>query len=218
MIAPLKFIPVAETSGLIVPIGEWVMTEACRQAQDWQNRGADPIRVAINVSARQFKDPDLINKIAQSLESTGLDPRLLELELTESIVMEDPVASARRLNQIRDLGVSISIDDFGTGYSSLSYLRQFPIDVLKIDRSFVRDVNVDPHNAAIVTAILAMARQLQIKVVAEGIETYEQQQFLAAHGCELGQGYFFSKPLPAAECEKLFEKHLAKAIPLSIVK
>jgi diguanylate cyclase (GGDEF)-like protein len=218
MIAPLKFIPVAETSGLIVPIGEWVMTEACRQAQEWQSRGADPLRVAVNVSARQFKDPNLIKKIAQSLETTGLDPRLLELELTESIVMEDPVNSARRLNEIRDLGVSISIDDFGTGYSSLSYLRQFPIDVLKIDRSFVRDVNVDPHNAAIVTAILAMARQLQIKVVAEGIETSEQQQFLAAHGCELGQGYFFSKPLPAPECEKLFEKHLSRAIPLSVVK
>ncbi|MBI1892119.1 MAG: EAL domain-containing protein [Burkholderiales bacterium] len=220
MIAPLKFIPIAEVSGLIVPIGEWVLTEACRQAQEWQARGADPIRVAVNVSARQFKDANLIKKIAQSLETSGLDPRLLELELTESIVMEDPVSSARRLNEIRDLGVSISIDDFGTGYSSLSYLKQFPIDVLKIDRSFVRDVNVDQHNAAIVTAILAMARQLQIEVVAEGIETAEQEQFLAEHGCQIGQGYHFSKPLPAADCEKLFDKHLAKNVTFafSVVK
>ncbi|QAU32781.1 EAL domain-containing protein [Janthinobacterium sp. 17J80-10] len=218
MIAPLKFIPVAEMSGLIVPIGEWVMQEACRQAQDWQKRGADAIGVAVNVSARQFKDPALITKIAQCLESSGLDPRLLELELTESIVMEDPVSSAARLNQIRDLGVSISIDDFGTGYSSLSYLRQFPIDTLKIDRSFVRDVNVDAHNAAIVTAILAMARQLQIGVVAEGIETAEQQNFLAQHGCGIGQGYYFSKPLPAAECEKLFERRPARALPFSVVR
>lgn len=218
MIAPLKFIPVAEMSGLIVPIGEWVMQEACRQAQDWQNRGADAVAVAVNVSARQFKDPALITKIAQCLESSGLDPRLLELELTESIVMEDPVSSAARLNQIRDLGVSISIDDFGTGYSSLSYLRQFPIDTLKIDRSFVRDVNVDTHNAAIVTAILAMARQLQIGVVAEGIETAEQQAFLAKHGCGIGQGFYFSKPLPAAECEKLFERRPARALPFSVVR
>jgi diguanylate cyclase (GGDEF)-like protein/PAS domain S-box-containing protein len=218
MIAPLKFIPVAEMSGLIVPIGEWVMTEACRQAQAWQERGAQPVRVAINVSARQFKDPQLIHKIAQCLESTGLDPRLLELELTESIVMEDPANSAQRLNQIRDLGVSISIDDFGTGYSSLSYLKQFPIDTLKIDRSFVRDVNIDPHNAAIVTAILAMARQLQIEVVAEGIETRDQQEFLASHGCEMGQGYYFSKPLPAAECDALLQVKPAQVVPLVAVK
>ncbi len=218
MIAPLKFIPVAEMSGLIVPIGEWVMQEACRQAQDWQARGAERIGVAVNVSARQFRDPALITKIAQCLESTGLDPRLLELELTESIVMDDPVNSAARLNEIRDLGVSISIDDFGTGYSSLSYLKQFPIDTLKIDRSFVRDVNVDPHNAAIVTAILAMARQLQIAVVAEGIETPEQQAFLAEHGCGIGQGYYFSKPMPAAECEKQFARRPARPLPFAVVR
>jgi EAL domain-containing protein (putative c-di-GMP-specific phosphodiesterase class I) len=218
MIAPLKFIPVAEMSGLIVPIGEWVMQEACRQAQDWQQRGADPISVAVNVSARQFKDPEFVTKIAQCLESTGLDPHLLELELTESIVMEDPVNNAARLNKIRDLGVSISIDDFGTGYSSLSYLRQFPIDTLKIDRSFVRDVHIDTHNAAIVTAILAMAHQLQIGVVAEGIETNEQQEFLAKHGCGIGQGYYFSKPVPAADCEKLFDRRPARALPFSIVR
>ncbi|TCS37445.1 PAS domain S-box-containing protein/diguanylate cyclase (GGDEF)-like protein [Paucimonas lemoignei] len=218
MIAPLKFIPVAEMSGLIVPIGDWVMQEACRQAQDWQSRGAEPIGVSVNVSARQFKDPTLVSKIAQCLESTGLDPHLLELELTESIVMEDPVNSAARLKQIRDLGVTISIDDFGTGYSSLSYLRQFPIDILKIDRSFVRDVHIDTHNAAIVTAILAMAGQLQIGVVAEGIETAEQQEFLARHGCGIGQGYYFNKPVTAAECEKLFERRPARAIPFSVVK
>ncbi|RJG02515.1 putative bifunctional diguanylate cyclase/phosphodiesterase [Noviherbaspirillum sedimenti] len=218
MIAPLKFIPVAEMSGLIVPIGEWVMQEACRQAQDWQMRGAEPIGVAVNVSARQFKDPELITKIAQCLESTGLDPHLLELELTESIVMEDPANSAARLKKIRDLGVSISIDDFGTGYSSLSYLRQFPIDILKIDRSFVRDVNVDAHNAAIVTAILAMARQLQIGVVAEGIETAEQQAFLAQHGCGIGQGFYFSKPVPPADCEKLFERRPARTLAFGIVR
>ena len=218
MIAPLKFIPVAEMSGLIVPIGDWVMQEACRQAQDWQSRGADPVGVAVNVSARQFKDPELVTKIAQCLESSGLDPHLLELELTESIVMEDPVNSAARLNRIRDLGVSISIDDFGTGYSSLSYLQQFPIDILKIDRSFVRDVNADTHNAAIVTAILAMARQLQIGVVAEGIETPEQRAFLAEHGCGIGQGYYFSKPLPPQECEKLFGRRPVREQLFSVVR
>jgi EAL domain-containing protein (putative c-di-GMP-specific phosphodiesterase class I) len=218
MVAPLKFIPVAEMSGLIVPIGEWVMQEACRQAADWQKRGAEPLGVAVNVSARQFKDPELVTKIAQCLASTGLDPHLLELELTESIVMEDPVNSAARLKQVRDLGVTISIDDFGTGYSSLSYLRQFPIDILKIDRSFVRDVHIDAHNAAIVTAILAMARQLQIGVVAEGIETAEQQDFLARHGCGIGQGYYFSKPVPAADCEKLFERRPTRALPFTVVR
>ncbi len=193
-VSPGSFIPVAEETGLIVPIGEWVFREVCRQLHEW---GGSAVRVSVNVSARQFRQPELVDLIAWCLRESGLHPEALAVEITESALIDDPENAAATLSRIKDMGLTISLDDFGTGYSSLSYLKRFPINCLKIDRAFVRDIATDPDDAAIVTAIITMAQSLKLEVVAEGVETQQQVDFLRARGCFAAQGYFFSKPLPA---------------------
>src|SRR5450830_28275 len=203
MVAPQRFIGLAEETGLIVPIGAWVMRTACAQARAWMDAGLGELRVAVNLSARQFAQRDLVQSVAQVLADTGLPPHLLELELTESLFVDDVAQAVTLLHQLKALGVGLAIDDFGTGYSSLSYLRTFPIDVLKIDRSFVGQIAVDGDQAAIVISIIALAHNLQLKVIAEGVETAGQLDFLRAHGCDEVQGYFFSRPVPAADVSSL---------------
>ena len=204
-VSPATFVPLLEENGLIVPVGEWVLRTACRQARVWQENGAGRLRVAVNLSARQFGREDLVGTVARALEETGLDPRCLELEITESLLVQDIEASSRTLDELKRVagGVRISIDDFGTGYSSLSYLKSFPIDLLKIDRSFVRNLATDPDDAAITAAIIGLAHNLRLKVIAEGVETEEQLAFLKNKGCDEAQGYYFGRPLPAEDITRL---------------
>ncbi|MFZ5555650.1 MAG: bifunctional diguanylate cyclase/phosphodiesterase [Pseudomonadota bacterium] len=197
MVPPGRFIPVAEDSGLIVPIGAWVLRSACRQCRQWQEAGSAPVPVAVNISAVQFRQPDFVDTVREALAGTALDPEFLELEFTESVVMDRSEQVLRKLRQLRALGVQVSIDDFGTGYSSLSYLRQFPIDKLKIDQSFTRDLGSGADSQPIVSAIIAMARSLGLEVIAEGVETRAQLELLRRHGCGQGQGYLFARPMPA---------------------
>ncbi|MCL6435991.1 MAG: EAL domain-containing protein [Leptolyngbyaceae cyanobacterium HOT.MB2.61] len=203
LVQPDKFIAIAEGTGLIIPIGEWVLKAACAQAKAWQNANRLPLQISVNLSARQFRQEDLVKKVATTLEEIGLEADVLTLELTETSVMEDVDITIEILTKLKEMGIGISIDDFGTGYSSLNYLKRFPIDKLKIDRSFVQDITTDPNNAAISKAIIAMAQSLQLKVIAEGVETEEQCNFLRQSGCHAMQGYLFSPPLPAEEFEQL---------------
>lgn len=198
-VSPAKFIPVAEESGLIVPIGEWVLREACRQIRVWREAGWSNLKVAVNLSARQFRQDDLLDTVHRILREAGLTPEdgALELELTESMVMQRVDAHVQTLKKLHAMGVSLSIDDFGTGYSSLSYLKRFPIQTLKIDQSFVRDLTVDAEDAAIASAIITLGHSLKLKVIAEGVETIEQLAALRALGCDEIQGYYFGKPMPA---------------------
>jgi diguanylate cyclase (GGDEF)-like protein/PAS domain S-box-containing protein len=206
MVPPGRFISVAEETGLIVPIGAWVMRTACAQNKAWQEAGLGRLRVAVNLSARQFGDPDLIAGIEAVLKDTALAPDCLEIELTESLFMSEVTPAVDLLHRMKALGVNLSIDDFGTGYSSLSYLSRFPIDVLKIDRSFVADILDDVNDAAIVTSIIALAHNLKLSVIAEGVETVEQLDYLRSQGCDEMQGYYFSRPLPAPEFEQLLRE------------
>ncbi|MDP2795461.1 MAG: EAL domain-containing protein [Sulfurisoma sp.] len=199
MIPPGDFIPFAEETGLIVPISEWVLRAACRQAAEWRQAGLRPLTIGVNLSARHFRHADLPDTVAAVLDETAMEPRQLDLELTESAMMHDTGVAIRIVDRLKELGVRLSLDDFGTGYSSLAYLSRFAIDRLKIDQSFVRDVTDNPVNASIVTATIAMAHQLGKGVVAEGVETEAQMNFLRRHDCDEMQGYFFSRPLPAEE-------------------
>ena len=198
-IPPVEFIPVAEESGLILSIGAWVLREACAQAKAWVDAGLPLATMAVNVSAVQFRNEDFLESMFTSLNETGLDPRFLELELTESVLMKQPELTAHILQILREKGVQVSVDDFGTGYSSLSYLQQFPIDVLKIDQSFVRRMTTNPGETAIVSAIISMAKSLHLKVIAEGVETFEELAFLKAQECDEAQGFYFSRPVPPAQ-------------------
>jgi diguanylate cyclase len=201
--APSGFIPIAEETGLIVPIGEWVLHEACRQARAWHESGMKTLRIAVNLSAQQFKQKSLVTTVREALAAAGLDPTYLELELTESAVMQDAESSIQVLRQLSGLGVRISVDDFGTGYSSLSYLRRLPLDKLKIDRSFIREVAASRDDAEIVRAIVSLAHSLHLKVIAEGVETDEQLTFLRGLGCDQYQGFHCSPPVPADEFEMM---------------
>ena len=202
LISPAEFIPLAEESGLISPIGEWVLLNACIQLRDWTHNAPD-LTLSLNVSARQLQDPNFFSIVMSTLDETGVNPRNLELELTESSIMTNLDSSIRTLNALQNSGVGISIDDFGTGFSSLSQLKWLPIDILKIDRSFVHDASTDPDDAALVMAIITLAHNLRLKVVAEGVESEEQLKFLHLLRCDEIQGYLFSKPIPAAEFKQL---------------
>jgi EAL domain-containing protein (putative c-di-GMP-specific phosphodiesterase class I) len=207
MIPPGDFIPLAEESGLIIPIGAWIIDEVCQQAVAWDAAGLPPIRVAVNVSARQLAQEQFAAYVAAALERSGLDPARLDLEITESMMMYDQEAHWHQLEQVHALGVQVSIDDFGTGYSSLAYLQQFPVDCLKIDQSFVRTLDAESVAAAdrtaLVQTIVTLARNFRLRVIAEGVETAMQRDFLRQIGCDEGQGYLFERPVPAADAVAL---------------
>jgi diguanylate cyclase (GGDEF)-like protein/PAS domain S-box-containing protein len=206
LVPPVEFIPLAEETGLIEPIGAWVLRTALAQTIRWQRRGLLLARVAVNLSARQFQQPDLAGMVAELLAETGLRPECLELELTESSIMHDPANAIATLRELKAMGVRVAVDDFGAGYSSLAYLKHLPIDVLKIDRSFINEMTTDANDAAIVMAIITLAHSLKLKVIAEGVETEEHARFLRLLRCDEMQGYLFSKPLPAADFERLLTK------------
>ena len=211
LVAPGRFIPVAEESGLIVPIGAWVLQEACRQAMDWRRAGLPELAIAVNLSAVQFKRADVEQTVIDALQASGLDPAFLELELTESILIQDVDNVLAAVKRLKLLGVKLSIDDFGTGYSSLSYLKRFAIDRLKIDQSFVRDLAKDEDDAAIVRAIIQMARSLNLKTVAEGVEDIDILRRLRLLHCDEAQGYYIARPMPA----DAFAAYLAAHVPKS---
>jgi EAL domain-containing protein (putative c-di-GMP-specific phosphodiesterase class I) len=199
LVPPGRFIPLAEESGLIVQIGEWVLNEACRQAKAWIDEGMAPMPVAVNLSAQQFKRGDILETVARALDESGLPPALLELELTETILLQETGVVMETLHRLKKLGVQLSIDDFGTGYSSLAYLKKLAVDKLKIDQSFVRDLAHDADDAAIVKAVIQLGHAMQLTVIAEGVETADQRDFLRRYGCDQIQGYLLSHPLPASE-------------------
>jgi EAL domain-containing protein (putative c-di-GMP-specific phosphodiesterase class I) len=208
MVPPAQFIPLAEETGLIVPIGRWVLNTACAQNVAWQREGLPPLCMAVNLSARQFADEDLIADIAAALKESGMKAELLELELTESMVIQNAERAGRVLTEIKKMGARLAIDDFGVGYSSLTHLKRFPIDTLKVDRSFIRDLPQDLEDKAITEAIIAMGKSLNLTVVAEGVETQEQQTFLQDHACDEMQGFFFSKPIPGDAFAELLRQRV----------
>ncbi|AUI69319.1 EAL domain-containing protein [Beggiatoa leptomitoformis] len=208
LVPPAQFIPLAEDTGLIIPIGEWVLRTACQENQRWQRAGEPPLHVSVNLSARQFIQEDLLITIEQIVSDLNMDPHRLELELTESLIMPNAEDTLETLKALKRLGMQLSVDDFGTGYSSLSYLKRFPIDTLKIDQSFIRDLNHDSDDSTLVTAIIAMAQKLRLTVVAEGVETREQLSLLSRYECDYAQGYLCGKPMPATEFRQFLEKPL----------
>lgn len=210
IISPAEFIPVAEDTGLIVPIGEWVLREACRDTKEWHDEGFE-LRVAVNLSGRQLKEDGFVNSVLDIVRQAQLAPSFVELELTESMLMDASPNVLEKLHAIKAAGIQFAIDDFGTGYSSMSYLKTFPVSCLKVDRSFVRDLPHNAEDAAITKAIIAMAKSLKMEIVAEGIETFEQGEFLRSNGCHKSQGYYYSKPLPAAQLRELLRQRRAEA-------
>jgi diguanylate cyclase (GGDEF)-like protein len=210
LVSPARFIPLAEETGLILPIGDWALREACRQTMTWRAQGRN-LTMAVNLAARQFHQPDLLARVAAILAETGLDAAALELEITESAMMHNPQQVTDTLRELKRLGVQIAIDDFGTGYSSLGYLKHFPVDVLKIDQTFIREATTNAHDAAIVRVIIEMARALQLHVVAEGVETAAHLALVEGLGCDLAQGYHFAKPMPADALIELMYPALSSA-------
>jgi diguanylate cyclase (GGDEF)-like protein/PAS domain S-box-containing protein len=208
LVPPAQFIPVAEECGFIVPIGRWVLREACHQARAWQVAGLMPIRLAINVSAVELRHKDFLAGVRSILTETGFEPRYVELELTESFLLQDSTSTAAVLQAVKEMGVQLALDDFGTGYSSLGYLKRFPIDTLKIDQSFVRNITTDANDASIVSAVISMGKSLHMRVVAEGVETQEQLAFLQEQSCPYGQGYYFSQPLVGGEFVQLLGRNV----------
>jgi EAL domain-containing protein (putative c-di-GMP-specific phosphodiesterase class I) len=202
-VPPIRFIPVAEDSGLIIGLGAWVLREACRQAQQWRKQGLEFGRLSVNISGRQFQDEGLQAVVAAALDESGLPANRLELEITESWVMEGPFRAEKQMRLLNEMGVNLVIDDFGVAYSSMAYLKRFPVQKLKIDRSFIRDIPADADDAAIVSAIIAMGHSLGLRVVAEGVETAEQSAFLRGIGCDEVQGYLFGRPVPSDELNVL---------------
>jgi len=209
LVSPAEFIPIAEECGLMVPIGRWVMGQACHQAQAWQEIGFAPIRIAVNISAAELRARDFLRGVGVILEETGLDPHLLELELTETFLVQDSTAMAAVLHNLKRLGLKLALDDFGTGYSSLNHLKRFPIDTLKIDRSFVRGITTNSDDASIVCAVISMGKNLHMRVIAEGVETREQLTFLQDRECPFGQGDYFSQPLTGKACTQLLRRGIA---------
>lgn len=203
MISPVQFIPLALETGLIVPMDEWGLRTACRQAKEWSDTGLRPLRVSVNLSSYQFRQKQLTQTIARILSETRIDPQYLNIELTESTIMQNAEEATKTLHELKEMGVKLSVDDFGTGYSSLSYLKRFPLDTLKIDRSFIKDITTDPDDEALTRAILAMSNSLKLKVVAEGVETDAQLEFLRRNGCDEFQGYLFSRPVSATEMTEM---------------
>ena len=212
LVPPSEFVPIAEDCGLIIQIGRWVLRETCRQAREWQDAGLPFKRVSVNVSAIEFRDKDFVEGVRTILSETGLEARYLDLELTEGVLMEDVESSAAVLRRLKTIGVHLVVDDFGTGYSSLSYLQEFPIDVLKIDKSFIHRITGDPHDSAIVSSIIDLGKNLKQQVIAEGIETQEQLAFLQAQHCAEGQGYLFSRPLAAAQFAHLLQLGITETV------
>ncbi|MFN6570105.1 bifunctional diguanylate cyclase/phosphodiesterase [Dendronalium sp. ChiSLP03b] len=206
LVSPAQFIPIAEANGLIVPIGEWVLRTACAQNRAWQLAGLSAIRISVNLSARQFEQPNLLQVVSQILQETGLEASYLELEVTESLLMVDVERSVKTLKQLRELGIWLALDDFGTGYSSLNYLKRFPFNMLKIDRSFVHDVMSNPDSAAVTDAIIALAKSLRLNITAEGVETQEQLEYLEMRGCDEGQGFYFSPAVPAEKIIQILQQ------------
>jgi diguanylate cyclase (GGDEF)-like protein len=210
-VSPAQFIPVAEACGLILPIGNWVLREACQQARAWVEAGLPFGTMAVNISAMQLREKSFLDTVFAILKDTGLDPSSLELELTESVLMKHAESTASILKTLRNTGVQLAVDDFGTGYSSLSYLRKFPIDALKIDQSFVRQITTVPDETIIVEAVISMGRSLKLRVVAEGVETQDQLAFLQSHQCDEAQGYYFSRPVPPHQFANMLETSLREA-------
>ena len=210
-ISPERFIPVAEQNNLIVPIGAWVLEMACRQAKAWQDEGFGPLRIAVNLSAAQFADDDLCSQVNQVLEATGLPAACLELEITEGTAMQGAERTIAIMHRLKALGVRLALDDFGTGYSSLSYLKRFPLDVLKVDQSFVRNITTDPGDAAITRAVVLLARSFSMAVIAEGVETSAHLKYISELGCDEYQGFLFSRPVPAVEAQRMLVRDQAGA-------
>jgi len=212
LVSPAQFIPIAEACGLILPIGNWVLREACQQARAWVDAGLPLVTMAVNISAIQLRDENFLEGIFAILQDTGLDPRFLELELTESVLMKRAESSESILKALRAREVRVAVDDFGTGYSSLSYLRKFSIDALKVDQSFVRQITTTPDETTIVAAVISMARSLKLRVVAEGVETREELAFLQAHQCDEAQGYYFGRPVLPEQFAALLTTGISKTV------
>jgi len=210
LLLPGQFLTIAEDTGMIVAIGQWVLREACRQTREWLDAGLLAVPVAVNISSVEFRSDQFLEGVQVALKNACLDPRYLELELTETVLMRHAESAAHAIEQLKAIDVRLAVDDFGTGYSSLSYLTRFPTDALKVDQSFVHDIIVSAHDAIVVSAIISMGKSLKHRVIAEGVETPEQLAFLQAHGCDEGQGYYFSRPLVAKQFAKLLETGLIR--------